>query len=97
MQEKQLPVNVMISQMTSELDRLGYHTAIIWERFYKLFRAIEIYHIGKERIYYDPDVTEEYLQLQRERVERGEIYIACGREQGGSTDRDNTPTDPKRA
>lgn len=76
MNENQVTMGEMLARMLDEARRLGYSEASIWAYFAPKLRTVAIYYAKRGVSVYDPDVTEEYLALQKERMERGEISHA---------------------
>lgn len=68
-------INEMISQMISDARRLGYSEASIWRNFSPRLALIAAYYSKKGVVVYDPEITNEYVDLQKERLEKGEITI----------------------
>lgn len=68
-------INEMISQMISDARRLGYSETSIWRNFSPRLALVAAYYSKKDVSVYDPEITNEYVDLQKERLERGEITI----------------------
>ncbi len=73
MEEHSVTINELISNMMSEMRRLGYSESTLWSNDYRRAGAIRRYYRDTGHVYYDPDVTAEFLQLQKERLKAGEI------------------------
>lgn len=75
MSKNSVTINEMISQILSEARRLGYSETIIWRDLFPKLRSVAVYYGKKGIAIYDPETTEEYISLQKERLDRGEISI----------------------
>lgn len=73
MNDKKVTVGEIISEIICRMKQLGYEEKTINEYYRNHFLCIAHYYRVTERIYYDPGVTNEYLEMQRCRYERGEI------------------------
>ena len=73
MEEKKVTVNELISQVNHAMKEGGYSIRTVYQMYNPVFGVIAKYFRKTGRIFYDPDVTEELIQLQIERKERGEI------------------------
>lgn len=72
MQEKET-VHELTAKVLAGLRQAGYSEVTIWRSYMRTIGVIETYYRKTDRVYYDPAVTEEFLQIQKERYERGEI------------------------
>ena len=63
----------MIARMVAEARRLGYSESSIWTNIQPGLRAFAIYYGKKGISFYDPEITNEYVGLQKERLSRKEI------------------------
>lgn len=75
MSKNPVTINEMISQMLSEARRLGYSETTIWRNLSPKLRSVAVYYARKGIAVYDPETTEEFVFLQKERLGRGEISI----------------------
>ena len=73
MNEDKVTINEMIAQMLAEAKRLGYSDATIWRNISPKLRAFAIYYSKKGISIYDPEITNEYVEFQEERLAREEI------------------------
>ena len=73
MDEKRVTVGEIISEIITRMKQLGYEETTIDRHYRHYFLCIAHFYRSTGRIYYSPDVTAEYLELQRERYEREEI------------------------
>ncbi|MCR4721670.1 MAG: site-specific integrase [Lachnospiraceae bacterium] len=73
MNEKRVTVGEIISEIITRMKQLGYEERTISQYYRHYFLCIAHYYRSTKRIYYDPDVTAEYLELQRCRYECNEI------------------------
>ena len=60
-------------RMVAEARRLGYSESSIWRNIQPGLRAFAIYYGKKGLSFYDPEITNEYVGLQKERLLRKEI------------------------
>ncbi|MDO4650412.1 MAG: tyrosine-type recombinase/integrase [Eubacteriales bacterium] len=75
MEKQPVTINELISRMMSELRRMGYSESTLWNQDFRRVGGVRKYYRDTGRIYYDPAVTEEYLQIQKKRYEDGEITL----------------------
>lgn len=73
MDEKKVTVGEIISGIITRMKQLGYVEHTIDQYYRNYFLCIAHYYRATKRIYYDPEVTAEYLELQRVRYENEEI------------------------
>ena len=73
MNENKVTINEMIAWMVAEARRLGYSESSIWTNIQPGLRAFAIYYGKKGVSFYDPEITNEYVGFQRERLSRSEI------------------------
>lgn len=73
MDEKKVTVGEIISGIITKMKQLGYVEHTIDQYYRHYFLCIAHYYRATKRIYYDPEVTAEYLELQRVRYENEEI------------------------
>lgn len=70
-------IGEMIAELLAQLRKAGYQEHTIWSFYMPAAARLAKYYRATGRTCYDPIVTEEYLQMQRERHERGEIQNYC--------------------
>ena len=75
MNENKVTINAMIAKMVEEARRLGYSESSIWTNIQPGLRTFAIYYSKKELSFYDPEITNEYVEFQKERMEKAEISI----------------------
>ena len=63
----------MIAQMVAESRKLGYSESSIWTNIQPGLRSFVIYYGKKGVSIYDPEITNENVGLQKERLSRKEI------------------------
>lgn len=73
MNENKVTINEMIAQMVAEARKLGYSESSIWTNIQPGLRAFAIYYGKKGISFYDPEITNEYVGFQKERLSRKEI------------------------
>ncbi len=73
MQEKGLTINELIIRVQEAMKEGGYSISAVYARYGHWFNVISTYYRKTGRIYYEPDVTAEFIALQAERKERSEI------------------------
>ncbi len=73
MEERKIVVGEMIRQMLDAMEEVGCSKQSLWSRYYPRFKMVERYYKKKGLIYYDPAVSDEYVELFRNRYEQGEI------------------------
>lgn len=76
MKEHSVTISELISNMMSEMRRLGNSEVTLWTNDYRRIGGLRRYYRNTGHIYYDPDVTAEFLQLQKKRLDAGEISQA---------------------
>ena len=68
---------ITIHQLTGKLVTLlkegGFSESTIWRNYMPCVGSIEHYYEKLGQVYYDPQITNQYVELQRERKIRGEI------------------------
>lgn len=72
--KEQITIHELSAKLITEFRRGGYSEATIWRRYMVAVGVIEKYYEKTDRVFYDPSVTEAFMQLQKERFDRGEIY-----------------------
>jgi len=72
MQEK-VTIHELTAKVLAGLRQAGYSDVTIWRSYMRLIGVIGNYYKKLGQIYYDPAVTDEFIQLQQARYERGEI------------------------
>ncbi len=75
MKAKNLTINEMIAQIITEARNLGYCEATIWRHITPRLRTIAVYYEKRGVCFYNPVITRELVDLQKERLDREEISI----------------------
>lgn len=73
MEQNVITINQLIAQMLDEMKRVGYSDTTIWRYYQPSLGQFRKYFIQLGQTYYSPDVTDEYISLNKDRYERGEI------------------------
>lgn len=73
MQEGNVTINEIKAQILSEARRLGFSEATIWRHWLPKIDIIAKYYRGKGICFYDPAVTEEFLQICKDRCHDREV------------------------
>ena len=73
MEQNTVTINQLIAQMLDEMKRIGYSDTTIWRYYQPAMGQFRKYYEQTGRAEYSPDTTDEYVNLHRERYERGEI------------------------
>ena len=71
--EDRITIHQLTGKLVSELKRGGYSETTIWHCYMPFVGTIEKYYEKTNRLTYDPVITAEFVQYQRERMQRGEI------------------------
>lgn len=72
MQER-ITIHELTAKVLAGFKQAGFSDTTIWRTYMPLIGVIENYFRKTDHIYYDPAVTEEFIQLQQERYKRGEL------------------------
>lgn len=73
MNAEKVEIHEMMSSMLNAAVNAGYPEQHVWGYLFARVRHIVTYYERLGIRYYDPVITEEFIQLEKERVERGEI------------------------
>lgn len=71
--KQQVTINEFVAMFIEEMRRIGYSEEGIYRSRYRLVRRIARYYELSGTLYYSVETTTEYLNLMRERADRGEI------------------------
>ena len=71
--QNQITINEMVADLKAELKRVGYADSTTLLSYMGCAGCIAKYFSGLGLACYDPAVTEEFIQIQKERHEKGEI------------------------
>lgn len=75
MKTQKQTINEMIAQIIAEAKKLGYSEATIWRNITPKFQTVAVYYEKRGVCFYDPAITRELVDLQKERLDREEISI----------------------
>ena len=75
MKTQKQTINEMIAQIIAEARKLGYSEATIWRNITPKFQTVAVYYEKRGVCFYDPAITRELVDLQKERLDREEISI----------------------
>ena len=73
MAENQVTINELAARMRKELRRVGYVEETIYRNFFPLIRTVVKYYTAAGITYYSVASTNEFIEYQKERYQRGEI------------------------
>ena len=73
MAENQVTINELAARMRKELRRVGYVEETIYRNFFPQIRTIVKYYTTAGITYYSVASTNEFIEYQKERCQRGEI------------------------
>lgn len=73
MEQNDVTINQFVAQMIGELRRIGYSETTIWRCYYPTLSEFRKYYRLTGRSMYSPDVTDEFVTQNKERMEREEI------------------------
>lgn len=73
MDKRKVAVKEMMAEMFPAMKEAGCSEPMLWGHYYYHFRQIERFFAKQNLIYYDPDVADEFLQIQRNRKDAKEI------------------------
>ena len=66
-------ISEVIARMQNELRRVGYSEVTVYLNYIRYAECIAKYYSTQGLTYYDPAITQEFIQFQKERHDRGEI------------------------
>ena len=72
MKTQKQTINEMIAQIIAEARKLGYSEATIWRNITPKFQTVAVYYEKRGVCFYDPAITRELVDLQKERLDREE-------------------------
>ena len=76
MKTQKQTINEMIAQIIAEARKLGYSEATNLEKYHaQIFRLLPFITKKRGVCFYDPAITRELVDLQKERLDREEISI----------------------
>ena len=67
MKTQKQTINEMIAQIIAEARKLGYSEATIWRNITPKFQTVAVYYEKRGVCFYDPAITRELVDLQKER------------------------------
>lgn len=70
---QQVTINEFTIRFLNEMQRIGYADETIYRNHYRTIRKIARYYELSDTLYYSLETTNEFVQLMKERRERGEI------------------------
>lgn len=70
---QQVTINEFTIRFLNEIQRIGYADETIYRNHYRTIRKIARYYELSNILYYSLETTNEFVQLMKERTERGEI------------------------
>ena len=73
MEQNTATINQLIAQILDEMRRIGYSEATIWRYYQPAMGQFRKYYGQTGQAVYSPEITDEYISLNKERYERGEI------------------------
>lgn len=71
--KQQVTINEFVVMFIDEMRRIGYSEEGIYRDHYRIIRRIARYYELSNTLYYSVETTTEYLSLEKERTDRGEI------------------------
>ncbi|MDD7077382.1 MAG: tyrosine-type recombinase/integrase [Lachnospiraceae bacterium] len=71
--KQQVTINEFVVMFIDEMRRIGYSEEGIYRDYYRIIRRIARYYELSNTLYYSVETTTEYLSLEKERTDRGEI------------------------
>lgn len=80
MKQKKIPVKQLMEETAQAMERAGYSKRTFWASTYKHFRTIEMRHLEAEKEFYDPHLTERYLEERTQHYTSGIIRKGTLRE-----------------
>ena len=75
MEQNNVTINEMISSLLSEFKRSGYSDCTIWRYYDRILGYFRNYYRITGKVFYDPEITDEYVQIQEVRFKNGEISL----------------------
>ncbi len=71
--QDRITIHQLSGKLVTVLKEGGFSESTIWRCYMPCVGMIERYYEKLDQVYYDPQITDQYVKLQRERQERGEI------------------------
>lgn len=71
--KQQVTINEFVAMFIDKMRRIGYAEESIYRDHYRIIRRIARYYEVSNTLYYSVETTTEYLNLTKERSDRGEI------------------------
>ena len=71
--ESNISIDAMIAQMITDARQLGYSESSIWCNMVPRWKAFSNYYSKRGISAYDPAITKEFVELQRDRLSRNEV------------------------
>lgn len=71
--KQQVTINEFVAMFIDKMRRIGYAEETIYRDHYRIIRRIARYYEVSDTLYYSVETTTEYLNLTKERADRGEI------------------------
>ncbi len=71
--EDTITIHQLTGRLVAELKKGGFSETTIWRCYMPHVGAIENYYEKTNQLKYDPAITDEFVQQQKERMKRGEI------------------------
>ena len=73
MEQNTATINQLIAQILDEMRRIGYSETTIWRYYQPAMGQFRKYYGQTGQAAYSPEITDEYISLNKERYERGEV------------------------
>ena len=73
MEQNTVTINQLIAQILDEMRRIGYSETTIWRYYQPAMGQFRKYYGQTGQAAYSPEITDEYISLNKERYERGEV------------------------
>ena len=73
MEQNTVTINQLIAQILDEMRRIGYSETTIWRYYQPAMGQFRKYYVQTGQAAYSPEITDEYISLNKERYERGEV------------------------
>ena len=73
MEQNTVTINQLIAQILDEMRRTDYSESTIWRYYQPAMGQFRKYYGQTGQAVYSPEITDEYISLNKERYERGEV------------------------
>ena len=73
MEQNTVTINQLIAQILDEMRRIGYSETTIWRYYQPAMGQFRKYYGQTGQAAYSPEITDEYISLNKERYERGKV------------------------